>query len=231
MEPTPEVIRRAQRGNASAQEAVLRAAYAKAGVAPAAVRYVEAHGTGTLLGDPIEAKALAAVVAQNRDPAEPCLIGSVKSNVGHLEAAAGVAGLIKTLLVLRHRTIPPTIHYERPNPHIPFAELALRVADTLQPWPGDAPAVAVDLSWSGTPVAPPTVTAGQGFTVSRTYTVGGEAASPFTIAYYGSVDDVFGNEDDFLLGEDGKPKIDYRPVHMQPLSNEVESIPPKKRVY
>ncbi|MCW3841499.1 SDR family NAD(P)-dependent oxidoreductase [Micromonospora yasonensis] len=129
--------------NPHAQEAVLRHAYERAGVPPEQVGYVEAHGTGTLLGDPIEAKALAAVVCADRDPQRPLLIGSVKSNLGHLEAAAGIAGLIKTALVLRHREIPPSLHYEQPNPHIPFARLALRVADTRQPWPtGDAPAVA-----------------------------------------------------------------------------------------
>lgn len=119
--------------NPRAQEEVLRAAYRRAGVAPAEVRYVEAHGTGTLLGDPIEAKALSAVLGEGRDPADPCLIGSVKSNIGHLEAAAGVAGLIKAALVLRHRRIPPSLHFERPNPHIPFDSLAVRVVDTLRP--------------------------------------------------------------------------------------------------
>jgi phthiocerol/phenolphthiocerol synthesis type-I polyketide synthase C len=124
--------------NPHAQEAVLRRAYAQAGVRPGDVDYVEAHGTGTLLGDPIEAKALAAVVGADRDPDRPCLIGSVKSNLGHLEAAAGIAGLIKVALMLRHRTVPPSLHYERPNPHIPFGELAVRVADTLREWPRPA---------------------------------------------------------------------------------------------
>ncbi|MFH8367578.1 SDR family NAD(P)-dependent oxidoreductase [Streptomyces sp. NPDC018031] len=130
--------------NPQAQEAVLRAAYADAGVRPERVDYIEAHGTGTLLGDPIEAKALATVVADGRDPARPCLIGSVKSNLGHLEAAAGIAGLIKTALMLRHRTVPRSLHFERPNPHIPFGELALAVADRQRPWPSgpDRPALA-----------------------------------------------------------------------------------------
>ncbi|MEV4135113.1 SDR family NAD(P)-dependent oxidoreductase [Dactylosporangium sp. NPDC049742] len=128
--------------NPAAQEAVLRAAYANAAVPPAAVGYVETHGTGTLLGDPIEAKALAAVIGRDRDPDRPCIIGSVKSNIGHLEAAAGVAGLIKALLAVRHRTIPASLHYEQPNPHIPFQELGLRVAAAAQPWPVDGPAVA-----------------------------------------------------------------------------------------
>ncbi|MFJ8579618.1 SDR family NAD(P)-dependent oxidoreductase [Micromonospora sp. NPDC093277] len=129
--------------NPHAQEAVLRSAYERAGVPPEQVGYVEAHGTGTLLGDPIEAKALAAVACADRDPRRPLIVGAVKSNLGHLEAAAGIAGLIKTALVLRHREIPPSLHYETPNPHIPFAQLALRVADRRQPWPApDAPAVA-----------------------------------------------------------------------------------------
>jgi polyketide synthase 12 len=130
--------------NPQAQEAVLRAAHRKAGVRAADIGYVEAHGTGTMLGDPIEAKALGAVLGDGRDPAEPCLIGSVKSNLGHMEAAAGIGGLIKTALIVRHRTVPATLHYREPNPHIPFDDLALRVADTLQPWPDgeDIPALA-----------------------------------------------------------------------------------------
>ncbi|MFE7608621.1 SDR family NAD(P)-dependent oxidoreductase [Streptomyces celluloflavus] len=122
--------------NPQSQEAVLRAAYADAGIDPRRVHYAEAHGTGTMLGDPIEAKALAAVLAAGRDAGTPCLIGSVKSNIGHMEAAAGIGGLIKAALMVRHRIVPPSLHYKEPNPHIPFDEVALRVADTLQPWPG-----------------------------------------------------------------------------------------------
>ncbi|NES13758.1 MULTISPECIES: type I polyketide synthase [Micromonospora] len=129
--------------NPHAQQEVLRRAYERAGVPPAQVGYVEAHGTGTLLGDPIEARALAAVACAGRDPRRPLLIGSVKSNLGHLESAAGIAGLIKTALILRHREIPPSLHYRQPNPHIPFGQLGLRVVDTRQPWPtGETPAVA-----------------------------------------------------------------------------------------
>ncbi|WP_432973948.1 SDR family NAD(P)-dependent oxidoreductase [Dactylosporangium sp. CA-233914] len=128
--------------NPHAQREVLQAAYASAGIRPADVHYVEAHGTGTLLGDPVEAGALAGVVGAGRDPERPCLIGSVKSNLGHLEAAAGVAGLVKAALMVRHRTVPPSLHFERPNPHIPFGELALRVADRSQPWPSPQRALA-----------------------------------------------------------------------------------------
>lgn len=117
-----------------AQEAVLRAAYRDAGVPPAQVQYVEAHGTGTLLGDSIEARALGEVVGRDRANG-PCVLGSVKSNFGHLEAAAGIAGLIKVILSLRQQAIPPSLHYTTPNPHVRFADLGLRVQGALTPWP------------------------------------------------------------------------------------------------
>ncbi|MGB2677059.1 MAG: beta-ketoacyl synthase N-terminal-like domain-containing protein [Candidatus Acidiferrum sp.] len=129
--------------NPLAQEAVLREAYRQAAVSPGRVQYVEAHGTGTLLGDPIEAMALAAVLGVERPPGRRCALGSVKTNLGHLEAAAGIAGLIKVALALRHREIPPSLHFEKPNPHIPFDELPLRVQTTLSPWPAESgPALA-----------------------------------------------------------------------------------------
>jgi 3-oxoacyl-(acyl-carrier-protein) synthase/acyl carrier protein len=124
-----------------AQEAVLRAAYRHAGVEPGRVDYVEAHGTGTPLGDPIELTALGAVVREGRDPKRHCILGSVKTNIGHLEAAAGVAGLIKAALSLHHREIPASLHYSRPNPHVDIDALSLRVAAGLEPWPaGEEPA-------------------------------------------------------------------------------------------
>jgi acyl transferase domain-containing protein/acyl carrier protein len=129
--------------NPLAQQAVLREAYRQAGVSPGDVQYVEAHGTGTLLGDPIEANALGAVLGVGRPPERPCALGSVKTNVGHLEAAAGVAGLIKVALALHHREIPPSLHFEEPNPHIPFDDLPLRVQTALSPWPTEfGPALA-----------------------------------------------------------------------------------------
>jgi len=120
--------------NPAAQEELLRRAYADAGVSPGQVGYVEAHGTGTALGDPIEARALGAVLAEGRNGAPPCALGSVKTNIGHLEAAAGVAGVIKAALVLRHRTLVPSLHFDTPNPHIPFGELPLRVQSAVEPW-------------------------------------------------------------------------------------------------
>ncbi len=120
--------------NPLAQESVLRQAYSNANVSPGAVQYVEAHGTGTLLGDPIEAKALGKVLASGRAPGQLCAIGSIKTNIGHCEAAAGIAGLIKVALSLKHSEIPASLHFQEPNPHIPFDELPLRVQTRPGPW-------------------------------------------------------------------------------------------------
>jgi phthiocerol/phenolphthiocerol synthesis type-I polyketide synthase C len=117
------------------QEAVLAEAYRHADLSPGVVDYVEAHGSGTSLGDAIEAKALGTILAEGRAPGSRCLVGSVKTNIGHLEAAAGVAGVIKVALALRHRMIPPSLNFAEPNPHIPFDTLPLRVAQRLTPWP------------------------------------------------------------------------------------------------
>ena len=121
--------------NGTAQEALIRYALDSAGVAPADIQYVEAHGTGTALGDPIEVNALSAVLSAGRSADRVCAIGSVKTNIGHLEAAAGVAGLIKVALSLDRREIPPSLHFESPNPHIPFDRIPLRVQRTLSAWP------------------------------------------------------------------------------------------------
>ncbi len=118
--------------NGPAQEAVIRAALTRAGVAPRQVGYVEAHGTGTQLGDPLEVSALGAVFGADRD--RPLLIGSVKTNIGHLEAAAGVTGLIKLVLSLRHRQLPPHLHFKTPSPHIGWSDWPVQVQATLAPW-------------------------------------------------------------------------------------------------
>jgi phthiocerol/phenolphthiocerol synthesis type-I polyketide synthase B len=121
--------------NPAAQMAVLRSAYANAGVPPHDVDYVEAHGTGTLLGDPIEARALGTVLGKGRPEQSPLLIGTVKSNLGHLEAAAGMAGLIKTVLAVQRASIPGNLHFHNPNPHIPFDEMRLKVVAEQEEWP------------------------------------------------------------------------------------------------
>ena len=121
--------------NGPAQEAVVRAALAGSGVSPAEVGYVEAHGTGTALGDPIEVRALAAVLGEARSPEWPLLVGSVKTNIGHTEAAAGVAGLIKVVLALQHGEIPPHLHFRVPSPHIAWDELPVRVPTEVTGWP------------------------------------------------------------------------------------------------
>src|SRR5215475_8683937 len=118
-----------------AQEHLLRRAYRDAGVAPGTVDYVEAHGTGTRAGDPVEAGALAAVVGAGRAAGQVCLIGSVKSNIGHLEAASGVAGVIKTVLALRHGWIPASLNLSEPTPVIRWEESGLRVVAEPTEWP------------------------------------------------------------------------------------------------
>ncbi len=121
--------------NGPSQVAVIRQAMEKAGVSPDQIHYVEAHGTGTTLGDPIEADALGAVMAQGHSLTQRCVVGSVKTNIGHLEAAAGIAGLIKVALSLQHRLIPPSLHFQTPNPLIPLDKLPLRVPQSLEAWP------------------------------------------------------------------------------------------------
>jgi acyl transferase domain-containing protein/acyl carrier protein len=137
-----------------AQVDVLSDAYARSGVDPLRVHYVEAHGTGTRLGDPIEARSLATVLCAGRDPERPLVLGSAKTNIAHLEGAAGIAGLIKLALAIRHRQIPPSLHFETPNPDIPFDELRLRVQTELEPWPAppEEPAVGgvSSFGWGGT---------------------------------------------------------------------------------
>jgi acyl transferase domain-containing protein len=129
--------------SAAGQEAVVRSACAAAGVAPGRLRYVEAHGTGTRVGDPVEISALGRVLAEGREPGSRCLVGSVKTNIGHSEAAAGVAGLIKVALCLEHGAVPASLHLREPNPEVPWADLPVAVPRELAPLPdGPEPALA-----------------------------------------------------------------------------------------
>jgi acyl transferase domain-containing protein/acyl carrier protein len=128
--------------NPESQEHLVRRVCREAGVNPRHIRYFEAHGTGTAVGDPLEARALGAVVGRERDPGNPCIVGSVKANIGHLEAASGVAGIIKAALCLKNGQIPPVANLETPNPNIPFEELGLRLPRGLEPMPaGVGPAL------------------------------------------------------------------------------------------
>jgi len=123
--------------NAAAQTAVIRTALARAGLTPNDLDYIEAHGTGTRLGDPIEMEGLAAVLAE-RPMDDPCFVGSVKTNVGHMESASGIAGLIKTVLALTHEEIPPHIHFRQINPLIPIDDLPIEIPTMAIPWPREA---------------------------------------------------------------------------------------------
>ncbi|MET9489269.1 polyketide synthase Pks13 [Nocardia sp. NPDC006630] len=113
--------------NPDAQAEVLRRAYRDAGIAPSTVDYIEAHGTGTLIGDPIEADALARVVGRGREDDKPALLGSAKTNFGHLEGGAGAAALAKVVMALQHNVIPPNLGFSAPNPYIPWDTAHLQV--------------------------------------------------------------------------------------------------------
>ena len=120
--------------NGPAQEAVIRLALAAAHIAPADIGYVEAHGTGTSLGDPIEAQALANALGEGRTSDNPLIVGSVKTNLGHLESAAGVAGILKVVLALQHETIPPHLHFRKINPNIDWAGVPVEIPVTARDW-------------------------------------------------------------------------------------------------
>src|SRR5207248_2599241 len=116
----------------------IRSALSMAGIRPADVSYIEAHGTGTSLGDPMELQALGNVLREGRPADRPVLVGSVKTNVGHLEAAAGVAGLIKVVLALQHDVIPPHLNFVTPNPYVPWADLPISILTEPAAWPAGA---------------------------------------------------------------------------------------------
>ncbi|MGW8702351.1 non-ribosomal peptide synthetase/type I polyketide synthase [Streptomyces eurythermus] len=121
--------------NPDAQVALIERVCAEAGIAPGSLQYVEAHGTSTPVGDPVEATALGRALAVGRRPGDKCYVGSVKTNIGHTEAAAGLAGLIKSALALKHRLIPPHINLERLNPAIDPAVLPYEIPTSPMPWP------------------------------------------------------------------------------------------------
>lgn len=135
--------------NPDAQADVLRRAYRDAGIPPSTVDYIEAHGTGTLLGDPIEADALGRVVGRGREADKPALLGSAKTNFGHLESGAGAAGLAKVLMALQHNVIPPNINYAGPNPYIPFDQAHLKVVTEPTEFPRYSGTATIGISGFG----------------------------------------------------------------------------------
>lgn len=135
--------------NGQAQEAVLREAYRRAGIEPKNVQYVEAHGTGTRLGDPIEVQALGSVLSDGRVETRKCVLGSVKTNVGHTEAAAGIAGVIKTALAIQRRMLPPTLHFQEPNPLIGLDRFPFAVQTEVSAWPSESEPLIAGISAFG----------------------------------------------------------------------------------
>ena len=140
--------------SADSQAKAMEEALARAGASPSEIDYLEAHGTATVVGDPIELNAAASVYGRGRTPDQPLLIGSVKTNIGHLGPAAGVAGLIKTVLAMRHGVIPRHLNFTNPNPRIDWGSIPVRVTDTMTDWPlqdGRPPMAGVNsFGWSGT---------------------------------------------------------------------------------
>jgi acyl transferase domain-containing protein/acyl-CoA synthetase (AMP-forming)/AMP-acid ligase II/NADPH:quinone reductase-like Zn-dependent oxidoreductase/acyl carrier protein/trans-aconitate methyltransferase len=135
--------------NGPSQKAVIEQAIKAAGIAPADIGLVEAHGTGTSLGDPIELNTLSEVLLPGRTAAAPCWIGSVKTNIGHLEAAAGIAGLMKAVLALHHGEIPPHLHLKELNPLIKLDGTRFRIPTETVPWPNDQQARVAGVSSFG----------------------------------------------------------------------------------
>jgi acyl transferase domain-containing protein len=135
--------------NKLAQAEVMRQALERAGIEPNQVGYIEAHGTGTSLGDPIEVRALASVYGRGRSPNRPLIIGTVKTNVGHLESAAGVAGLIKVVLSLQHGIIPPHLHFKKLNPAITLDDIPALIPTQAMPWPREDRPWVAGLSFFG----------------------------------------------------------------------------------
>ncbi|MDJ0583420.1 type I polyketide synthase, partial [Crocosphaera sp.] len=123
--------------NGSAQQVVINQALKAAKVKPSQIDFIEAHGTGTKLGDPIEINALASVFGAEKTQEQPLIVGAVKSNIGHLEAAAGIASVIKVVLALQHQEIPRNLHFQIPNPYIDWEKIPIKVADTSIPWLSD----------------------------------------------------------------------------------------------
>ncbi|MEM6363918.1 MAG: beta-ketoacyl synthase N-terminal-like domain-containing protein, partial [Planctomycetota bacterium] len=137
--------------NGPSQQTVIRNALRIADIDPTRVGYIETHGTGTQLGDPIELNALGQVFAGSHHADDPLLIGSLKTNLGHMEAAAGIGGLIKTVLAIKHQKIPPHLHFDRPTPRVDWPSLPLRVTDRMVVWPNDRPLAGVSsFGFSGT---------------------------------------------------------------------------------
>ncbi|MEA5619315.1 SDR family NAD(P)-dependent oxidoreductase [Cronbergia sp. UHCC 0137] len=135
--------------NGVSQQTVIRQALENATLKPSDITYIEAHGTGTALGDPIEIGALGAVFGESHQKS-PLLVGSLKTNIGHLEAAAGIAGLMKVVLALKHGEIPPHLHFEKPNPHISWEQFPIHIPTTCTPWHGKKIAGVSSFGFSGT---------------------------------------------------------------------------------
>ncbi|MCH9731294.1 MAG: SDR family NAD(P)-dependent oxidoreductase, partial [Actinomycetia bacterium] len=193
--------------NGGAQQRLIGSALDRAGFAGGDVDYLEAHGTGTPLGDPIEAQAAAAAYGESRDADRPLLMGSVKTNIGHLESASGAAGLIKVVLSLQHGLLPQSLHFENPSPHIPWDSLPVRVVDKATPWQADGRPRRAGVSSFG-------------FTGTNAHVLIEEAPpqSPKSAQSIESSSDEGVAEVETAVGVTKKPEADEQPVHVLALS-------------
>ncbi|MCV7175642.1 type I polyketide synthase [Mycolicibacterium sphagni] len=187
--------------NGGAQQRLIAAALNRAGLTGADVDYLEAHGTGTPLGDPIEVQAAAAVYGVGREPSRPLLMGTAKTNIGHLESAAGVAGLVKVVLSLQHELLPQNLHFHNPSPHIPWDSLPVRVVDEATPWHASGRPRRAGVSSFG-------------FTGTNAHVLIEEAPQPLTADNGDSADDIIGEP------ADGKVAAETarEPLSLLPLS-------------
>ena len=197
--------------NGPSQQLVIRQALENAGVTPAQISYVEAHGTGTSLGDPIEVKSLKAVLMQGREPDQPCWIGSAKTNIGHLEAASGMAGLIKVALSLQHKEIPPHLHLKQLNPLISLEGTTFSIPTECQPWSAGTERRLAGISAFG-------------FGGTNCHAILEEAPSDFRLPIldFGSGSTRESNESSETNEQPSNPKSKERPLHLLSLSAKSE---------
>ncbi|GGK55547.1 polyketide synthase Pks13 [Nocardia camponoti] len=196
--------------NPDAQADVLRAAYRDAGIAPNTVDYIEAHGTGTPIGDPIEADALARVIGRGRDADKPALLGSAKTNFGHLESGAGAASLAKVLMSFQHNVIPPNINYAGPSPYIPFEQANLKVVDEPTEFPRYSGVATVGISgfgFGGT----------NAHVVLQEYVPAGAGASEDVVALVDSSEDEVVAEAEAITAEAVEPEPEWSTDRVEPL--------------
>ncbi|GAB2699296.1 polyketide synthase Pks13 [Nocardia thraciensis] len=208
--------------NPDAQADALRRAYRDAGIPPSSVDYIEAHGTGTLLGDPIEADALGRVIGRGRDDNKPALLGSAKTNFGHLESGAGAASLAKIIMALQHNVIPPNIGFAGPNPYIPFEQAHLKVVDEPTEFPrysGKATAGVSGFGFGGT----------NAHVVIQEYVPSSDSVIPANAGTQGGLDELLDDETTDVVADAEVPEWTEERTEPLPVILPVSAYLPSRR--